>query len=909
MSCGCHVGLVLRLGAVDQKGREMLEPYDDQILLAPAFDSAWYITMYAGHTGNIEPDIMHYINHGAQAGFNPNPFFDSAWYLRKYPDVAAQMMNPLKHYLLYGASEGRDPSLQFSTAAYLRNNPDVAIDGGNPLVHFIQFGRKEGRLLQTDAGIWQKIEAVCQDAISFEQAGGVYDLLLQKHVEPSGQPYGFISTGSDPQLIARCDTPAGFFRLFLAIDYDEISPSYAFGSTLQLFIGDEDGFREENSWSYPIVNSRIRIDEILFNAKSFAYLRLDPIDNRSMFRLRRFELKSINVEEALPRVVRNLIERKGHDLDRSFISPAMFSRENIRQTISVQSSSLDNVENSYEKWRSARSSTDFDWSAHLRWLEKHDATPLFSIIMPVYKSDLFFLRKAIESVIRQTYPKWELILIDDGSKSDTLNEFICDVASKDARVKHRTLLRNEGISAASNIGIAQAAGEFIVLVDHDDEIAEHALSAVAYTLATNREADLLYSDEDKIDVHGNHYGPLFKPDWSPEFFLGCMYTCHLSVARKKLVQQLGGFRTAFDFAQDYDLRLRLTQASGKIVHIPDILYHWRAVETSTAGGAEAKPLAAKRAQSALEDMLLSQGLSGIVEEGPFTGSHRVRLAMSSAPLVSIVIPSAARRIVDTREEWYLSNLIQSLKKSTYTNFEVVIVHNNNLEVGLLERLQGDHIRLVEYNATILNISEKMNLGVNATLGELVVLLNDDMTCVSEDWIENMAMWFERPGVVGVGAKLLFPNNTIQHAGVLMLAQGPSHVYYGSDLAEKGLAGSAVLARNYSALTGACLMVRRQDYLAIGGFDIFFRLNYNDVDFCLKLSRLGRFVFEPNAIFYHYESVSKDEAPAEELSLFNKRWSDVVGFDVFYNRNLSQKSSSNQIAFPPRTFANDYGFDL
>jgi O-antigen biosynthesis protein len=532
--------------------------------------------------------------------------------------------------------------------------------------------------------------------------------------------------------------------------------------------------------------------------------------------------------------------------------------------------------------------------------------PVFSVLMPTYKSDLRLLAKAIDSVRNQVYPYWELCIVDDGSASPELGALLERYAGYDQRVKLHLCAENSGISAATNIAVEMAHGEFVALFDHDDELAPHALFAMAHAANKHPNADMIYSDEDKINEAGHRFGPFFKPDWSPEFMLSCMYTCHLGVYRRSLVEAVGGFRPEFDFAQDYDLALRVSARAREIVHVPDILYHWRVTSRSTAGGADAKPTAELAARRAVQAALDVEGLTGRVIESAYRGMHRIDLDLPGEPLVSIVIPSAGRRISQGKESWYLLDLLRSISaKSTYKNIEIVLVHNGDLEQKLSNELRAFSIKYVHYAATQFNIAEKMNLGVESASGTYIILLNDDMTVISPGWIEKMLMWFSKPGVVGVGAKLLFPDDTVQHAGVLLLGQGPSHVYYGATKDYPGLVGSACLVRNYAAVTGACLMTRRRDYVEVGGFDPSFRINYNDIDFCMRLGERGRIVYTPYALLYHYESVSKDQSSPDELKRFNERWSRIVGNDSFYNRNLSQTSSFMDIAPQPRRLQDDY----
>lgn len=874
---------------------------------SPLLDAIWYRQTNLDLRDTPIDVARHYLEHGATEGRNPHPLFDTKFYLEQNPDVVASGMNPLKHYLIYGAEEGRDPSPRFSTAWYLGRYQDVARAKLNPLVHFLAYGQAEGRVPSGDGGLWTKIDACVRLFTETVPSGDpiIPLMLMQHHVEPDGRPFGYTATGSDPQLLINCRIPAGFFQLRIKIKYTNIGKSLVDQSSLQLFIGDEDGFRPGNVWTYAIKDGYVNVNDLLFNSKDIEYFRLDPLDTLGSFKIFDLEISPLQMESAIQEIVSSIKTAKIPTFDLSGNIRDLFSPDKLRNLVRMLSESEPDIGDPYEQWVRLRAIDAAEHARLVASIAKMKYRPTFSVLMPTYRSDLHFLDRAIASIHDQVYPHWELCIVDDGSGSPSLNALVEAWAARDSRIKFMPEKQNSGISQASNIALKAASGTFIALVDHDDEIAPHALYAAAAAINRHPNVDMLYTDEDKIDVDGKRFGPFFKPDWSPEFFLGCMYTCHLGIYRRNLVEDVGGFRPEFDLAQDYDLVFRVSARAREIVHIPDVLYHWRILENSTASGPDAKPMAEIRARQAVQEALNAEGLSGTVVEGPFRGAHRVSLDLTERPLISLVIPTAARRIDQDVPRWYLLDLLKSLANSTYSNLEIVIVHNGDMEPTLLEGIEQHNPILVEYESEIFNISEKINLGVDAAKGKYVILLNDDMTIITENWIEEMLMWFQRSGVVGVGAKLLFPNNTIQHAGVLLLAQGPSHVYYGSDDSEVGLAGSAVLARNYSAVTGACMMVRRSDFFKCGGFDVKLRVNYNDVDFCLRLGQLGRIIYTPYAMLYHYESVSKDESPMEELASFNARWDWIVGRDPYYNYHLSQRSSVNEVTSRPRSLRDDY----
>ena len=692
--------------------------------------------------------------------------------------------------------------------------------------------------------------------------------------------------------------PAGFYRVKLKGTYTGIRPATKREAAVEFFVDQGRGFRQSQAYVFPIVDSVVNVDFIVFAEAYIKQFRIDPINTYCVFDFT-IMLTEVGAGEAIGELystfeARNGLSKRPED---EFLAQLQWC--NIANFFERLSGSTPVEKASYQDWIARRRLGPAMRKAMREQVARCPSRPTFSVLMPTYKSDLRFLKKAIDSVRLQIYPHWQLCIVDDGSQDERLRDFLIRQAHEDNRIITVFEIDNKGISAASNEAFKLATGEFIALLDHDDELAPHALLRMAEALNAQPDADMLYSDEDKIDIHGVRSSPFFKPDWSPEFFMSCMYTCHLGVYRSKLVEEVGGFRSEFDFAQDYDLAFRVSAAAKAIVHVSDVLYHWRTLPASTAVGASAKPTAELAARRAVQAHLDATGLRGKAVEGALPGTHRVKLEVLGAPLVSIVIPTAARRISREEPRWYVLDLLTSIRqRSTYKTVEFIVVENGDIEPRLEKQLAAFDLTRVLYEQPIFNIAEKLNMGVAAAKGEFVILLNDDMTIITPDWIEELVSWIQRPGIVASGPKLLFPDNTVQHAGIIFLAQGPSHVYYGAADVDAGLVGSAVNVRNYSAVTGACLAVRRQDYLDVGGFDTVFRVNYNDADFCLKLSRKGRIVYTPFAKLTHYESVSKDEASGRELKQFNERWSSVVGYDPYYSEHFSQ-SVPNTITWNPQ----------
>jgi GT2 family glycosyltransferase len=521
--------------------------------------------------------------------------------------------------------------------------------------------------------------------------------------------------------------------------------------------------------------------------------------------------------------------------------------------------------------------------------------PTISVVLPVYNVEEIYLRRCIDSVLKQVYPNWELCIADDASPEPHIRSVLAEYAAKDPRIKVLYLSRNGGISTASNAAIELATGEYLALLDHDDEYAEHALYRCAEAIIADRSIDMLYSDEDKITADNERLDPFFKPDWSPEYFLACMYTCHLAMFRRELIERVGGFRREFDGAQDYDLTLRTIATNPKIRHIADVLYHWRTLPSSTASGASAKPKAHFQARAALQSYLDLSGRKGRIEDGPAPGFHRVRYEIQGTPKVSIIIPSACRPIeVHGRQTWLVLECVSSIRRcSTYSNLEVIVLDDNQMSDELSRALDALEVRRIPFTGEF-NYSRKMNLGCFSAIGEHLITLNDDVEVLTPDWIESMLEFSQLPDIGAVGAQLLFPDNTLQHAGVTILDGNPGHPFYQCPADHPGYYFSSQVHRNWSAVTAACMMTRTDIFKSVGGFTESFPLNYNDVDYCMKVTAAKkRIVCVPYAKLYHHESLTKSGTYAEELAHFKQVWGTHP--DPYYNPNLSNQAGDFRIA--------------
>ncbi|MEM9165277.1 MAG: glycosyltransferase, partial [Cyanobacteria bacterium P01_F01_bin.4] len=445
-------------------------------------------------------------------------------------------------------------------------------------------------------------------------------------------------------------------------------------------------------------------------------------------------------------------------------------------------------------------------------LSSPSESPQISILMPVYNVEAPWLIKAIESVLAQRYAQWQLCIVDDVSTASHIRPILERYAGQDARIQVVYLPKNEGISGATNAALAISTGEFIALLDHDDELAPNALYEVAKHLRHSPDTDFIYTDEDQITPAGKRKIPFFKPDWSPDYLHACMYTCHLSVYRTALVRQVGGFRSEYDGAQDWDLALRITEQTDRIHHIPKVLYHWRTIPASAASGEQAKPWAYEAAKKALQDMLGRSPYPGWVEPGPKAGYFRVRRHIQGNPLVSIVIPSAGASLetgskkTASKQVCLLQQCLDSIHRlSTYQNYEIIVVDGYDIPPPILKAIQSPKVRLVRCDQPF-NFSQRINLGAEAAQGRVLLMLNDDTEVVTPGWLGAMLELAQQPDIAAVGAKLLFPNGGIQHAGMLILGGNPTHAFLKGSGQHEGYYCSNFVNRNYLGVTGACLMI-------------------------------------------------------------------------------------------------------
>ena len=554
---------------------------------------------------------------------------------------------------------------------------------------------------------------------------------------------------------------------------------------------------------------------------------------------------------------------------------------------------------------------------YLHWLRKYDpldkktlhrmATqikqwanpPHISVLMPVYNIEEKWLRAAIESVRRQIYPHWELCIADDASTAPHIHPILEEYATKDKRIKVCFRETNGHISAASNSALEHVQMDYVALLDHDDKLTPHALFWVAAEIIAHPDVELIYSDEDKINERDERFGAYFKCDWNPDLFLSHNLITHLAVYRTQTLRNIHGFRIGYEGAQDYDLALRVVERikPHQIRHIPKILYHWRAIASSTSGDPNAKPYAVKAAQKAIGEFLVRKGIKAHVTESTvMSGMIRVQYTLpENPPLVSLIIP--------TRNQVKLLRLcVESiLAKTDYPNYEILIVDNNSDDPATLSYFKSlaNKARIIPYPKAF-NYAAINNLAVRQAKGELVGLLNNDIEVINKGWLTEMVSHALRPDIGAVGARLWYPHDTLQHGGILLGVGGiAEHAHKNLQRGQEGYFGRAQIIQNFSAVTAACMVLRKQAFLDVGGLDEHhLTVAFNDIDLCLKLGQKGlRTLWTPYAELYHHESASRgyEDTPekqarlAKEANYMQQHWGKWIQHDPAYNPNLNHKT--------------------
>ncbi len=761
-------------------------------------------------------------------------FFDGRFYANQYPGTLDGRKGWAVHYLAYGQDEGKAPGPLFDTRFYKSSYPDVCDSRINPLTHYVCYGLAEMRdphPLFSNVRYLEKNPDVRQLSI-----------LPMLHFLVNGE-----SEGRSPHPLFdapyysrkyRGKGAPGENRLihFLTTGWREgLWPNPAFDVQFYTEVSAGGELAGRDPLSHYVTQGA--------NDGFWPHPHFDPAYYASV----------VGLPGSDPGLLAHFIEVGG---------PNGVPSNTAHRPIHV-----------------AQEAAQFPLSGRDRRAEFLSSAPLVSIIVPVYNAEPEWLKRLIGSVRRQTYSNWELLLIDDGSENDATVEFLRnEVLQKPGRSSGLLLPRNRGISVATNIGLHLSKGEFACFLDHDDELSPDALMEVVRAVNKDPNVDVMYTDSDKLDVDGWLDEPFYKPAWSPEYLRHVMYVGHLLTVRRELALQIGGMSSEFDGVQDFEFMLRLSEGPARIQHIPKVLYHWRRVPGSIAAEEEAKRDITRLQAMAVDTHLQRSGLHAIALPAPGR-PHRLKVQphpRSEHELVSIIVP--------TRDEFELVKacLESVFDRTTYSAFEVIVVDNGTRSreaLALFERLP---VQVVPYPESF-NYSRANNLGAGYARGRFLVLLNNDTEVITGDWLEQMTYYSRMPDVGAVGAQLLYPDGSIQHAGVAVGMQGTAdHYMRGFPGDADGYFGSLISAREVSAVTAACLMVKKEDYELLGGLREEFRLVYQDADFCLRLLQHGRRnIYTPQARLIHRESSTRGgQYDRDDRLLFQDLWQSDQEHDPF-----------------------------
>jgi len=555
---------------------------------------------------------------------------------------------------------------------------------------------------------------------------------------------------------------------------------------------------------------------------------------------------------------------------------------------------------SYGEWWDLTKPTEEELEAQRK--VEFERKPKFSIVIPVFKTPEKFLKEMLDSILEQTYGNWELCIADGSPKGQSVERILKKYAEKDSRIRYQVLGENRGISGNTNAAMEMVTGDFIVLADHDDRMAPNALYECAKMLNENPDCDVLYSDEDKLDMDGVFlFDPHFKPDFNPDLLTSVNYICHLFVVKKSLADVVGGFRAEYDGAQDYDFIFRCTEQAKRICHIPKVLYHWRCHQDSTASNPESKLYAFEAGSRAIMAHYERMGIPAErVEKGVDYGIYHTKFKIPGNPLVSVIIPNK-----DHTDD--LDTCIRPMiERGTYKNLEFIVVENNSTDPKTFEyyekiQKEFENVRVVRWEREF-NYSAINNFGVTFAKGEYLLFMNNDIELIAEDFVAEMLGFCQREDVGIVGSRLLYGDDTIQHAGVVVGFGGiAGHTFIGLHKTERSYFNRAMCAQDYSAVTAACMMSKKSVFEAAGGLTEELAVAFNDIDYCMKVRALGKLVvYAPYAALHHYESKTRglEDTPEKvarfnkEIAIFAKRWPDILkNGDPYYNPNLTLRKSN------------------
>ena len=742
------------------------------------------------------------------------------------------------------------------------------------------------------------------------------ELIPIRHLK-EGEDGLWSAVGNDPGFDCRLPgsrLAAGWYEVEIEITQESGPPMCAY-----LYPDYGKQIQEANRVFLPFVRPGRSVQRgVVLLTRDTVGLRFDPSISPFEFRLGAFRLTPIGRRRAAAEMIRHLLRNSdstGRDLAMvmvalvkrgvSGLGDALY-RAYARQPSISFSAPYQNWLDLYDK----HSVRGMDRAKEKGESLVRDGAPKFSVLMPVYNAPEVWLRKAIESVVGQAYPHWELCIANDASPAPHVKRVLDEYARRDERIKVVHRAHNGHISASSNSAAEVATGEWMVLLDHDDELHRLALLELADGIGRNPNWRVVYTDEDKIDDKGRRYDPYMKSDWNYDLFLSHNCISHLGAYHAELFREIGGFRLGLEGSQDWDLALRAIERIGhdQVGHIPKVLYHWRAIQGSTALAPQEKDYAHDAGLRAIGEHLDRLGQGAIAQGIPgLRGNYRVVYAVPTpTPLVSIIIP--------TRDgvELLRACIESVVERTTYPNYEIIVMDNQSSDEATIayfrEIASVGQARVIPFDEQF-NYARINNAAVRAARGQVLCFLNNDITVITSGWLEEMVGHACRPGVGAVGAMLYYPNETIQHAGVMVGVHGvAAHVYSGHGRGYPGHMGRARLTQTLSAVTAACMVVDKAKFELIEGFDPALRVAFNDVDLCLRLDREGlRNVWTPFAELYHHESASRGlEDSPEKLARFHgevaymvERWGERLRADPYYSPNFTLDEEPCQFAFPPR----------
>ena len=582
-----------------------------------------------------------------------------------------------------------------------------------------------------------------------------------------------------------------------------------------------------------------------------------------------------------------------------------FKKHGLKKLFLKSKNKLQGIDSDYEyaEWYEKTRPTEAELQRQRETVFDSTA-PLFSIVIPLFETPAVYLKALLDSLLAQTYAKFEVCLADGSRPGKDTEAVLRDYAARDQRIRYTILGENRGIAGNTNAALALAKGDFVVLCDHDDILPPEALFSFAEAIVKEPETDCLYSDEDKLDMDGGSlFDPHFKPDFNPDLLGSVNYICHLFAVRKSLLDTVGQFDAAYDGAQDYDFIFRVTEKARHIVHVPKVLYHWRCHMNSTASNPESKLYAFEagaRAIRAHYERVYPELKIKEVKKGVDYGIYHTIFELTEEPLVSVIIPNK-----DHRED--LDKAVRSLlEKGTYKNLEFIVVENNSTDpetFAYYEAIQKElpQVKVVYYEGGF-NFSKINNFGVRYAKGEYLLFMNNDVELINSDTIRELLGYGQREDVGAVGCRLLYEDDTIQHAGVVIGFGGiAGHTFIGLHEVQNSYFHRALTAQDYSAVTAACLLTKKELFRSVGGFTEELAVAFNDIDYCLKLRAAGKLVvYNPYALLHHYESKSRglEDTPEKverfnrEVARFMKRWPEILEQgDPYYNPNLTLRKSN------------------